>query len=367
MKKNDIIVLIALTLSLGSCTLGNKETGPADPAATTEAKALYAKMKQLTSKGIMIGHQDDIVYGHSWKSEGVSDIKQVCGDFPAVFGWELGDLELGHKASLDSVSFDEIRRGIQWVHAQGGINTISWHGNNALTGGNAWDVSTDQVVKSILPGGEKHDVYMGMLEKLSDFFLSLTDEKGKPIPFIFRPYHEHTGSWFWWGQKLCTTEEYLQLWKISVDFFRSKGLNNMLYAYSPASGFESSKAYLERYPGDDQVDFLGFDCYQGKNNDQERYRSALRKGSEIIVALSQERGKIAILAETGFEAIPDSAWWTSTLWPAVSEYPLSYILFWRNAHDKPNHYYAPFPQQTSAADFVEFEKIERTLFLKDIQ
>jgi len=315
----------------------------------------------------MIGHQDDIVYGHSWKGEGLSDIKQVCGDFPAVFGWELGDLELGRAASLDSVSFEEIRRGIQWVHAQGGINTISWHGNNALTGGNAWDVSTNQVVQSILPGGEKHDLFIGMLEKLSDFFFSLTDEKGNLIPFVFRPYHEHTGSWFWWGQKLCTTEEYHRLWKMSVDFFRSKGLNNILYAYSPASGFKSAKAYLERYPGDSLIDLLGFDVYQHGMEKKEQYIETVKFGLGLIVPLAHERDKLVILAETGLESLPDTTWWTSTLWPAVGDYPLSYLLLWRNAHDKPHHYYAPFPQQGSAADFVEFEKIDRTLFLGDIQ
>lgn len=54
------------------------------------------------------------------------------------------------------------------------------------------------------------------------------------VPVLFRPWHEHTGSWFWWGEKLCTPEEYKALWHMTVDILRSDGVDNALYAYSPA-------------------------------------------------------------------------------------------------------------------------------------
>lgn len=355
-------------MGLMSCRTSPKaeKPQPANQYATDEAKALLERMAALTDRGIMFGHQDDLVYGHAWKDSGRSDVLQVCGTYPAVFGWELGGLELGHEVSLDSVPFEKIRESIRWVHAQGGISTISWHANNPLTGGNAWDVSSDQVVKSILSGGECHAQYLNYLNRLADFFLTLTSNDGQLIPLIFRPYHEHTGSWFWWGQNLCTPEDYISLWTMTVGQLTSRGLNNLLYAYAPTGGFSTREAYLERYPGDNIIDLLGFDTYQRGVEQRERYTQSIVRSMKVLEPLARERHKLLIVAETGLESIPDTTWWTTTFWPTFKPFPISYVLVWRNACDKPEHFYAPFPGQISADDFVSFEKLEQTLFLKDL-
>lgn len=365
-----ILIVLSFLIILQSCnqlTKTNDETvkntnEKSEPVNTK----LFEKLQALTSKGIMIGHQDDIVYGHSWKTGGTSDVKQTTGDFPAIFGWELGDLELGHSHSLDSVAFSEIRDGIKWVNQQGGINTISWHCNNPLTNGNAWDVTSKEVVNSILPEGEKNKTYSQWLDIMADFLLSLKNEKGELILVLFRPYHEHTGSWFWWGQELCSTKEYIALWKFTVEYFEKKGVKNLLYVYSPAD-FSTIEEYLERYPGDDIIDIVGFDDYQRNINEKAEFVNKIKEKAGIITNYAKEHDKIAVLSETGFESIPDSTWWTETLWPAVKNYPLSYLLCWRNAHNKPNHYYMPFPGQKSANDFIRFKNLDRTLFLSDVQ
>ena len=78
------------------------------------------------------------------------------------------------------------------------------------------------------------------------------------------------------------------------------------------------------------------------------------------------RGLPNAYTETGYEAVPDSIWWTQTLLPIIEKYPVSYVLVWRNAREKVNHYYAPYPGQVSADDFMKFYANERTLFLNDI-
>ncbi|NJO70447.1 MAG: hypothetical protein HC830_15210, partial [Bacteroidetes bacterium] len=179
-----------------------------DPKATRETVNLFRNMISLQNKGIMFGHQDALVYGNGWYyEEGRSDVKDVCGDHPAVYGWELGHLELGDTYSLDSVHFNKIQEGVKTVYARGGINTISWHLRNPLTGGSAWDVSSGKTVASILPGGEKHQLFLQYLDRLAEFLLSLKTDDGTYIPVIFRPYHEHTGSWFWWGKDLCSADD----------------------------------------------------------------------------------------------------------------------------------------------------------------
>ena len=145
----------------------------------------------------------DGLYGIGWKGdEGRSDVKSVCGDYPAVLSFDLGHIELGAKRSLDGISFDTIRQEIIRHYERGGMISISWHLDNPVTGGNSWDVTDTTVVKSVLEGGVNYDKFQGWLKNLADYLNSIETEEGVKVPILFRPWHEHTGSWFWWGQNL---------------------------------------------------------------------------------------------------------------------------------------------------------------------
>ena len=71
-------------------------------------------------------------------------------------------------------------------------------------------------VKEILPGGKGHSKFMTWLKRVEAFILSLTDKDGKPVPVIFRPWHEYNGGWFWWGKGNCTDEELPQQEPVQV-------------------------------------------------------------------------------------------------------------------------------------------------------
>ena len=122
--------------------------------------------------------------------------------------------------------------------------------------------------------------------------------------------------------------------------------------------------YIETYPGDAYVDIFGLDHYL--NGDLEVRGKDLTKKLEIIVELAEERDKIAALTETGYEAIPDRLWWTETLLNRINATPLSgkiaYVLVWRNAYTRKDHYFAPYPGQMSAPNFVNFSHNPRIMF-----
>jgi hypothetical protein len=219
---------------------------PSDPKANRRTRELYASLHSLPGKGIMFGHQDDLAYGIGWKYvPGESDVKRVAGDYPAVYGWDLGHLEMGDTRNIDQVPFDAMRRFIRDGYRRGGVITLSWHLHNPANGGSSWD--TTAAVRQVLPGGDKHALYLSWLSRLADFLGSL-EHKGKPIPVLFRPYHELTGSWFWWGEKNCTPEEYIALWRMTADYLRqTRKLNNILLVYSTAE-FIDEAHFLERYP-----------------------------------------------------------------------------------------------------------------------
>ena len=205
---------------------------------------LLQRLQSLNSRGIMFGHQDDPFYGLGWDdrsaSGGHSDVLATCGDYPAVMGFELGGIEMGDTKSLDSVPFARIREELLAHVRRGGIVTISWHPRNPHTGGTSWVNAQERdknTVAAVLPGGQSHEVFQIWLGRLTNFLASLCDEQGQPVPFIFRPWHENSGGWFWWGRGLCSAQEYKALWNMTQDYVTRTLPYNILWSWSPNYGF----------------------------------------------------------------------------------------------------------------------------------
>ncbi len=337
---------------------------------------LIMRLDTLRNYGYMFGHQDDPFYGLTWDYVAdSSDVKNTCGDWPAVMGFELGGIEMGDKKNLDSVPFTRMTEEIIKHNERGGIITISWHPRNPLTTieggglagqkfpeGTAWDVSDTTVVKSILEGGAKHELFKQWMQRVSDFLATLKDKDGVKIPVIFRPWHENTGSWFWWGEKLCTAEQYKALWNMLQDKLTADGFDNLVWAYSPGMAPDlTEQKYLERYPGNERIQMVGIDGYQWGT--KEDFVAQLDANLAMLVKFAERRNKIAALTECGLKNLTDSTWWTSTLTPVLDKHRISYFLVWRNYREE---WFGPSPAKPDAPYFREMYAKKNTLFLKDI-
>lgn len=335
-----------------------------DKEATFETRALFYNLKNLSKTHIMFGHQDAMAYGVEWRDyhKCRTDVHDVCGKHPAVYGWDVSKLgKTGH--NIDGVDFSNMQKWIKRAYKMGAVNTISWHMDNLLTGGNAWDAG-EKVVTELLPGGSKHAAYQGQLDLFAEFvqglrvgFIFTTH-----IPVVFRPFHEHTGHWFWWGQPHCTPDEFKELWRFTVSYLRdTKEMHNILYAYSPDI-FTDQEHYLECYPGDEWVDVLGLDNYHDLSEKGRSEELIRRLG--IVVGLADRKGKIAALTETGVESIPRADWWTTRLLNPIKGDPaasrIAWVLVWRNA--RPDHHFGPYPGHASVPDFLEFSNDSMMLF-----
>ena len=364
MKNTKLITMLCLG-ALIACSPSKKGLEPTSEQGSPRER-LIENLRAIPQKGIMFGHHDDTVYGIGWEfDEGGSDVRKVCGDYPAVISFDLGEIELGGDKSLDKVPFEKIRKEIINQYNRGGLVSLSWHPRNPKTGGDAWDVSDHAVVKSILPEGENYEKFQSWLGKVNDFILSLKTSDGTKIPVLFRPWHEHTGSWFWWGQNLCTTDEYKALWRMTADYLNAHGgTDQIVYAYSTGTEPQDQASYLERYPGHDLIDVLGFDAYQ--REDKDFFLKSMDTSLSVIDSIGKANHKIIAVTETGYEGIPDSTWWTGTLLPAMEKYPVAYVLVWRNAREKVTHFFGPYPGQASAEDFKKFFENPKTLFASDI-
>ena len=373
--KHNMIFIFATVIAFSTCSK-DTSTPPTPPEekptktndflvdtlATVETVALFQNLQTVAQTGVLFGHQDDTAYGIGWWAEtGRSDIKETVGDYPAVYGWDLGDI--GAENNLDGVSFANMKTWIREAYERGGINTISMHLDNPASGGNSWDNS--EAVKHILPGGANHEDYLKTLDLIAAFLLDLKTGDGTRIPIIFRPYHEHNHTWSWWGASACTVEEYNALWKMTVEYLRdTKGVHNLLYAISPQE-ISSEAQYLERYPGDEWVDILGMDYYAlWDKNAVPRLGNALR----IMAKMAEARNKVSALTEVGIDKVAISDWWTNYLLASIrysrDSKKTAWALVWRNASK--DHFFAPYPGHRSAPDFIKFYQHEFTLFESDL-
>lgn len=303
----------------------------ADKKASPTTIKLFNNLFKALPEGILFGHQDDLAYGLGWEYiPGKSVIQDAVGEYPAMYGWELGDLELDALINLDSVPFKKMTNFIQEGYEKGGIITISWHANNPVTGKNAWDIGGNAVA-AIIPGGEKHDLYKSWLDKVAAFMLGLKNNQGEYIPVIFRPFHEFTGNWFWWCQNVCSPEEYKALWKFTFDYLTNKKqVHHLLFAYNPEK-FENEAGYLQYYPGDEYVDIMSFDFYQyGDPSNNSDFENTLDKRLGILTEVAKKHKKLPALAETGFLNIPYAEWFTKKLMKGIGNHQISYIHLWRD-------------------------------------
>lgn len=343
----------------------------ADPNATTETKALFYNLKKLSKKHTLFGHQHATEYGHGWAGDpDRSDVKSVTGSHPAVIGIDLSGFS-GQSPQAIEKAKSSVRKTVVDTYDRGGVNTISWHFSNPVSGGGFYwkDSISLPAVKYIIPGGTAHQEYKKILTDIGTWANSTKGKDGRLVPMIFRPFHEFDGEWFWWGKPHCTREEFISLWRFTVSYLRdSLNVHNFLYAFSPDNLFATEADFLERYPGDEWVDMVGLDNY----GDMGRYGkynidTAIHK-LKIVSDYAQRKNKLAAFTETGLESIPHSSWWTDVLLKVMRNrgMQVSYVLVWRNDRTSPTHYYAPYPGHGSVRNFLEFYNERFVLFEKEL-
>ncbi len=338
-----------------------------DKAATAETKALYSNLWAIQEKGFIFGHHDDLMYGRYWFNEpGRSDTKDVCGDYPGVYSLDFAELSDDRAAS--STENTAIRmRCIKEAYDRGMVVTACWHINNPLTGGDSWDNSNKTVAAEILKeGSETNRKFKGWLDNLADVAKNLKGSDGKLIPVIFRPFHEHTQSWSWWGKSCTTEEEYIALWKYTINYLRdTKGVHNFIYAISPQ--MDSAKTvddFYFRWPGDEWVDFVGMDCYQGINN------AVFVQNLKAISKVSLDKKKPCGVTETGVEGFKSETYWTVNIHAPLTGRRVSFVVTWRNKYvgtnESDKHYFSVYKGHPSEKDFIKMYNEPNSFFCNDL-
>ncbi len=361
---NQVIKIAILTVWVFVMLFGCSQKH-SDGSQSTKNELLQ-RLELAKGKGLLFGHQDDLAYGIGWSYvDGESDVKRVAGDYPSLFGWELGGVESGHRVNLDSVPFQTIKDLAVKVHLEGGINTFSWHPFSAIDEASSWS-GDSVVVKYIIPGGSFHAQFIQHLNRLADFLKQLKTVDGKAIPFIFRPWHEMDGTWFWWGSKTSSPDELKELFRVTVNYLRhEKGLTNMVVAYSPDRFFSNEEEYLTWYPGDDVIDIVGMDNYHDLKCDS-GVNEVIKK-LHVVIQVAKTHQKLAAFTETGCSNVFDAVWFTQKLGLVLNDSlineDVSYVMVWRNAST--NHFFFPYPGHAAESDAKAFLDRSDVLLLNE--
>jgi mannan endo-1,4-beta-mannosidase len=355
-----------------------------DKNATTETIALFYNLKKLSKTKVAIGQQDAF-NGFYQDNGGDSDIKKNTGSDPALLGSDFIFItDKNNNNQADNWFYQQEQKTVNDVkaaYAKGMINTFSWHLRepNNEDSFYATDMTAEQkatAFKSILPGGANHEWFKKKLDKVASVFLNLKGSKGELIPIIFRPFHEFDGSWFWWGANFCSADDYKKVYQFTVQYLRdTKGVHNVLYAFSPDNSYTTAEAYLSRYPGDAYVDVLGMDNYGDLNNQGNTGAKNANVKLKYLSTLAFTKKKISALTETGYRVSsttpPVTDWFSTYLYNALNDNPtfdvpiiaISYVMFWNNNSDG---YYVPNGSVSNANDFKTFAAKPKSALLTSL-
>ncbi len=349
-------------------TSGSAFFAPSGINYTPETINLYNSLQRVAPKGVMFGHQDDLATGVGWTyTSGRSDTKEIVGEYPAVVGGEMGNLELNLSYNADGINFAKMKATFQQVYAQGGVVSLLWGLNNPVDTTQTRKSTMDSTITKLLQSPVAIARYQRWMQTFAQFLKDLKGANGEAIPVVLRILHEQNGNWYWWGRTHCTVQEYTTMYKWTVNYLRdTANVRNVLFAYCP-NAFTTEAEYLERYPGDAYVDILAVDFYDNAgyhNAAGNGYISRAKTMIPILKTQATQRHKIYAFTETGLTLLPLSDWFTQSLLPAIKNSGLSFALVWRNA--RTDAFYSSYVGHASAPDFQTFHQDTTVLFQNKI-
>ena len=243
-----------------------------NPNATAEAVRLYDYLCSLNGRGCLTGQMES-----GWCGTHEHEINYLLmrtGRMPAIRGLDFIDNDFG----------GVVRRAGDW-HARGGIVTICWH-TGADFASSYMQSKEDELdwENAFTEGTEQHRALLAGMDRAVPYLKRL---QHMGVPVLWRPFHEMDGKWFWWGRG--GAEGFVKLWRLMYDRYTNlHGLNNLIWVL----GFSDAPGDLAPwYPGDDVVDILGGDSYQG-GAQGELYRKCTAIAPEGMPVCYHENGEI---------------------------------------------------------------------------
>ena len=254
------------------------------------AKELFSYLCDSYGKYTLSGQVcNDGLNGDEFKA-----IYEATGKYPAIVGLDMMDycpsrVAKGARSNAVETAID--------FHQHGGIVTFCWHWNapdkymkpgDTDEGTPRWwggfnTSNTDFDIAAVMDGRDPEGKAL-IDADIAEIAKQINRLRDADMPVLWRPLHEASGGWFWWGAK--GAEAYKQLWYYLYDQLTNVyGCNNLIWVWNGQDP--------EWYPGDDYVDVIGEDIYAGEHS----YGAQNAKFSELLEYSGTN--KIIALTENG--------------------------------------------------------------------
>lgn len=229
-------------------------------------KALKAYLKSIYGYYTLSGQQFQTL-----KNPEIAYIYKATGKLPALRSFDMNGLD---RVSGDSKTISE---AVNWFKNCNGIVSLMWHWSvprdvTDLSQGYSYrklydnnDGTTFSVNNAVTVGTDEYNYIISSIDGMA-YQLKKFKELG--IPIIWRPLHEASGGWFWWGSG--TSADYIKLWNIMYDRLTNyHKLDNLIWVWNGQSSTwlpDLSTFDIAGYDNYSTEDTLRYDWYRTLNS-----------------------------------------------------------------------------------------------------
>lgn len=222
---------------------------------------------------------------------------KCSNDLPAIKGFDL----IFVTASGDVTQIDD---AIEWHTKSSGLITLTWHWNvpkdiDKPAMGKAFysdEITNFSLENAVTPGTKEYEQIINDIDLIT---IQLQRLEAAGVPVIWRPLHEASGAWFWWGgvstsgkreDTFAKEDAYKKLWYIIYDRLENyHKLTNLIWVWNG----QSSRLTVNP----NTYDISGTDVYPNTLT----HAAQVAKYNEL--ADMTYEGKMIALSECGY--IPD--------------------------------------------------------------
>lgn len=279
---------------------------PVNPNADENARQLMAQLVSLYGEKTMCGQ-----FAAPNSSNEIAAIKGLTGMRPSMRGFDF----MFMSPAAEWPSTYEIDYAMDWA-SRGGLVTFTWHWfapigpsqfateaadfdlRRAVTDIDLALLSPEEIEALYRNGDITEEAYLLIrdIDVISGYLKQFRDAG---VTVLWRPLHEASGGWFWWGQ--YGKDPYLWLYKLM--FHRQNeyhNLTNLLWVWNGQ--------HKDWYPGDEYCDLVGADLYMLEHS----YGS---QADEFIRYAEMCGGrKIVTMSENGVVPDPESMVRDNAMW-----------------------------------------------------
>lgn len=282
----------ALLKSLDEKTVAEGDT--VSDNTNEKTRQLYTWLRENYGTNMISAQQ----MGNKYQEEDIV-YYMLTGDLPAIKGFDF----IFTTTASDSESRSEwTQMAIDWHTKSNGIVAFCWHWNvprdvNQDPESTAKQFYSEKIANfdiknAVTPGTKEYEVVVHDIDLVA---IELQKLEAAGVPVLWRPLHEASGAWFWWGvanPEIAKGEYYQKLWYMIYDRLENyHKLTNLIWVWNGQS--KHTKVHPNTY------DISGIDVYPNTED------HSIQEKSYANLEKITDEGKMLALTEVGYIPDPD--------------------------------------------------------------